>query len=347
MQKTSLKQSMIIEEITSKTIWDDFVKENKNTFLHSWEWGEFNHELGHNVNRYGIYNEKNIAACFLLLKIVAKRGKFLFIPHGPIVKEKENESLVFDELIPFLKKRVFETNCSFVRISPLLENNNDHQRLFKKYGFIAAPMHMHSELCWVLDLTPDENALLSEMRKTTRYLVKQQEKYGIIVTKSTSMVDFEAFYAIYLETEKRQKFVGFSKEYLRKECSIFVKSGNGAFYFAKHENKPVSSAFIITFGNSGYYHQGATILDDPKIPAAYVLQWEIIKDLKKNNFQLYNFWGISPENKPSHPWYGLSKFKRGFGGHEIEYTHAQDLAIKPAYWTNWIIETLRRIKREY
>lgn len=338
---------MIIREITNKTIWDDFVKENENTFLHSWEWGEFNKELEQGVSRYGIYDGKSLVVCFLLLKIAAKRGMFLFIPHGPIIKKGESAMLAFVDLIPFLKRKALENKCSFVRISPLLENTLENKNLFKKHRFIAAPMHMHSELCWVLDLHSDENALLSGMRKTTRYLVKQQQKYDIKVTKSTSMNDFEAFYVIYHETERRQKFVGFSKEYLRKECSIFLENGSGAFYFAKHNNKPVSTAFIITFGNSGYYHQGATLLDDPKIPVAYVLQWEIIKDLKKNGFYFYNFWGISPENKPAHPWYGLSKFKRGFGGSEVEYMHAQDLIIKPIYWINWFIEMARKFKRGY
>lgn len=346
MQFIPMKK-IIIQEITEKTIWDQFVVENEGTFLHSWEWGEFNSLLGHTIHRYGIFEQNNLVACFLALKITARRGTFLFVPHGPIVKKGGNISSIFEELITSLKKISREQNCSFVRISPLFENTEEYRTLFKRSGFIAAPMHMHSELCWILDIRPTEELLLSGMRKTTRYLVKQQQKYGIYITKSVSMDDFDQFYSIYRETEKRQKFVGFSKEYLRKECSIFIQSGSGAFYIAKHNNKPVSTAFIITFGNSGYYHQGATLLDDPKIPSAYVLQWEIIRDLKNNGVSFYNFWGISPSDMPKHPWFGLSQFKRGYGGVEVDYIHAHDLILKPSYWINWIIEMARKYKRGY
>lgn len=338
---------MRIEEIINKTNWDEFATDNGATFLQSWEWGEFNRELGHGVSRFGIYEGANLIGCFLLLKIVARRGTFLFIPHGPIVKKNTSLSDFFKQIIPFLKKQASEQNCSFIRISPFFENNQDNNELFKTFGFISAPMHMHSELCWVLDIRPSEEVLSSGMRKTTRYLVKQQQKYNIVVEKSESMDDFDVFYSIYHDTEKRQKFVGFGKDYLKHECSVFLDSGRGAFYFAKHDNKPVAAAFIITYGNSGYYHQGATLLTDPKIPVAYVLQWEIIKDLKKNGFNFYNFWGISPDAKLNHPWYGLSKFKRGYGGFEVDYMHAKDLVIKHGYWINWFIEMLRKMKRGY
>ena len=197
---------MIIKEIDEKPIWDEFVIQNNNTFLHSWEWGEFNRELGYGVGRIGIYDEKNLCSVFLLLTIKAKRGLFLFIPHGPVVKRDVSLSAILNTLVPYLKKRAYENNCSFIRISPLFENTVEYKGLFKKFGFIDAPTHMHSELCWVLDLKPTEDELLMSMRKTTRYLVKQHQKHNIVVTKSTSMADFDSFYTIYRETEKRQNF---------------------------------------------------------------------------------------------------------------------------------------------
>ena len=71
----------------------------------------------------------------------------------------------------------------------------------------------------------------------------------------------------------------------------------------------------------------------------------MIQEAKKRGCTLYNFWGVSPDNKPKHPWAGLSLFKKGFGGFEETYLHAQDKPLTKKYWLNYIIETVRRLKR--
>ena len=65
----------------------------------------------------------------------------------------------------------------FIRVAPLLERNNENSALFKKFGFIIAPMHASAyEATWKLDITPSEEDLLKGMRKTTRYLIRQAQK---------------------------------------------------------------------------------------------------------------------------------------------------------------------------
>jgi len=59
------------------------------------------------------------------------------------------------------------------------------------------------------------------------------------------------------------------------------------------------------------------------------------------------FWGIAPENRPKHPWTGLTLFKTGFGGYKEEYLHCQDLPVTLKYWLNYTVEKMRRIKRGY
>jgi len=336
-------------EITNQKIWEEFVLQHECNFLHSWEWGEFNISLGHSIERRALINkEKEIVCVFLAIIISAKRGRFLFIPHGPIFSNKSGlEDDVFKELLTHLKTITQTHACLFIRISPLLLKKQNTIVIFKHNGFVEAPMHMHSELCWVLDLAPSEDDLLKNMRKTTRYLIKQKEKSNITVNKSTDVADFDQFYSVYLKTQQRQQFVGFSKDYLYKEISTFLKSGRGILYFAYCEKVLLSTAFIVSYGNAGYYHHGASIIENKNTPTAYVIQWEIIKDLKTQGKSYYNFWGIAPQNNPKHPWNGLTFFKQGFGGESVEYIHAQDFKLHPLYYLNWGVETLRKIKRGY
>ena len=46
----------------------------------------------------------------------------------------------------------------------------------------------------------------------------------------------------------------------------------------------------------------------------YALQWKAMQIAKVNRCREYDMFGIAPNPDPSHPMYGLFKFKQGFGG---------------------------------
>lgn len=351
-----------IIEINDEKIWDDFVRANtEDTFLQSWAWGEFNQSFGNKIWRFGLLEESKLLAVFLIIVVKAKRGRFLFLPHGPILNSRlvsQNQlgldmapTLFLKKLLSDILKKLIEIAkkeaCSFVRVAPVFEDSREIEKMFSDLGLIKAPIHIHSELSWILDISPSEQELLSGMRKTTRYLINQNSKYELRVESSNNPKDIERFYQIYKETEKRQKFMAYDLNYITKEFLAFAKNNEVLIYFSTHKKVVLSCAFIIKYGNSGFYHHGATSNKEPKIPSSYILQWEIIKDLKRHGLKYYNFWGISPEEKASHPWRGLTLFKKGFGGFEKKYIPTHDFTLKPSYWFNWIIESARKIKRRY
>ena len=76
------------------------------------------------------------------------------------------------------------------------------------------------------------------------------------------------------------------------------------------------------------------------------MQWKAIKEAKKRGCKIYDFWGYEdPVKNPKHPYSGPTLFKMGFGGYKEEYVKTQDLIISKKYWINYIVETIRRIKR--
>jgi lipid II:glycine glycyltransferase (peptidoglycan interpeptide bridge formation enzyme) len=118
-----------------------------------------------------------------------------------------------------------------------------------------------------------------------------------------------------------------------------------SWFFAVYKGETISAAMIIFSGKSGFYHHGASIQRYAKIPASYLLQWAAIGEAKRRGLSEYNFWGVSPEDKPNHPWAGLSLFKKGFGGFPEAYVPAQDLPFTNKYWLNFVIEKVRKIRR--
>lgn len=348
---------MQIREITDKTQWENFVyAQNANTFLQSWNWGEFNRLSGDKIFRLGIFENDNLIGVALIIKVNARRGKFLFCPHGPIMESRKVEpacrqagvesrklsGILFD----YLKNLAIKEKVDFVRFSPLIENMPENLKIFQDYGFRNAPVHMmHPELSWLLDISKNEEEILKGMRKTTRNLVRRAEKENVEIIEVKSIEGIEEFYKLLMQTVGRHGFIPFPREYLKKELESFAPENRISIFFAKHAGQVLSSAIIVFYGNSSYYHHGASFAS--KIPASYLLMWRIIQESKKRDCKIFNFWGIAPEGQPKHPWAGLTLFKTGFGGFKEEYLHCQDLPITSKYWFNWLVESVRRWKRGY
>jgi lipid II:glycine glycyltransferase (peptidoglycan interpeptide bridge formation enzyme) len=359
-----------IKETKNKTQWEDFIlSQNEPPFLQSWYWGEFHQSLGDKIFRLGIFDNEEIVGAALVIRVLARRGAFLFLPYGPTIKMKngkikmENDNVkckniqnekyedlkidVFKTLTDYLKDLAKEEKCCFVRISPNWEKNKDNVKILKDLKFREAPIHLKPETTWLLDITPDEEKILKGMRKTTRNLIRRGYRENIQIIKSENPDDLDEFYKIYQKTVERQNFIPFSKEYLKKEFSVFIQEKKIALFFAKHKGEFLAASLFIFYGNQGFYHHSASLRDNSKIPTSYLLLWEAIKEAKKRNCKFFNFWGIAPPDKSKHPWQGLTLFKKGFGGYQKDLVRAQDLPINSRYWINWAIETFRRIKRGY
>lgn len=337
--------TITVKNIDNKKEWEAFMLSHPEAnFLQSWYWGEFYINLGNKIHRTGFYSNKRLVGVMLSIVENAKRGKHLIVPGGPVIDWKNQE--VVNAFAEEIKKIAKDNKCVFVRVRPQLVSSEFSKNLFKKNGFINAPMHLHAELTSQLDITMGEETLLSQMRKTTRYEIKKAIKEGVKITKSTDISKILEFYDLQIETSKRQKFVPFSFKYLQEQFRVFANNGKALLFKAEVNNRLLAKAFIIYYGREAVYHYGASTFLERNYPGNYLIQWEAILEAKKRGMQRYNFWGVSPLNKPDHRFYGLSLFKRGFGGKDIEYLHAQDLIINyPRYILNYTIERIRKIIR--
>ncbi len=343
---TKGQNEYLVREITDKNTWGDFLGTLRpHSFLHSWKWGEHYEETGSKIFRLGAYQGKTLLGIALFIKIAARRGSFLLCPHGPIIAKTADEHSVLTALIVHAEHIAKEECCDFLRCCPLSPTSEKSAALYTSLGFRPAPIHMHPEIAWMLDVTKSEEDLLREMRKTTRYLIKKMEKEEVEISQSIDPNDIEKFWPVYEATVERQHFTPFSKESLKKEFELFAKDNQAAFFFGAYKGEIVAAAIIIFYNCQAFYHHSGSIHKSKDINASYLLQWRVIQEAKRRGCTLYNFWGISPDDRPKHPWAGLSLFKKGFGGFAEEYLHAQDKPLTTKYWLNFVVETVRRVKR--
>jgi lipid II:glycine glycyltransferase (peptidoglycan interpeptide bridge formation enzyme) len=359
--------ALSIQSIDQQTTWEQFVRQFSPTnFLQSWQFGQFNLALGDEPLYLGVYEGERQVGAALFIKTKARRGNYYACAAGPLVRDSENRTQnaepqrskrvatcspaelshesaykeVIAALVAYVKK---EGDAVCIRIRPALTATDEHRKLFRDMGFRAAPMHLHAERTWVLDLGLSEDELLAGMRKNTRYYVRRAPKDGVVVRMSTDPEDATVMHALQQETVQRQRFVPFSLRFFTELMRAF---GEGACLFiARYQDEDIACAMINIYGDMAVYHYAATSLRFPKIPAAYLVLWEAIKEAKRRGCRYFNFWGVVGEDETKHPWHGLSQFKRGFGGYEINYLHAQDYPLSWKYWLMFCFEQLRKRRR--
>ena len=333
--------TVLIKEINDKNIWEDFVLSDKNGgFLQSWNWGEFQKNTGEKIFRLGIFEKEKLAGACLLIKIHAKRGNHLICPAGPLINWQKTSH--FKALLRYFKDLGKKENASFLRIRPPIKETKENKDLFKSFGFKPAPMHLHAERTWLLDVAPEEEALLANMRKTTRYLIRRALREEIEIIQSKKIKDIDHLYRLQKETVSRHQFVPFSKKYFVNMFEIFSKDNQASLFLAKYKNEIVSIAMIMFYKEEAVYHYAATSSKYPKISSSHLLVWRVILEAKKQNFKVFNFWGIAPSDKPQHRFAGVTLFKKGFGGYEKAFLHAQDLPLNSYYLINLITESIRK-----
>jgi len=346
---------MEIKEITNKNIWENFLLScQEKTFLQSWNWGEFQTKTGNKIWRLGVFDGNELVGLALVSKITAKRGKFLLIQHGPTVKiqnpirQLADKTQILELFLDELKKIGQEEKVSFIRMNPLWERNEKNQKILQDSGFKVSPMHANAyEATWKLDLTPSEEELFRGLRKTTRYLTRQTLKnQEISVERSQELNDINTYQKLNEEVSRRQKFVPFSLEYVKKEFEIFSPDNQALLFLGKYKGEVAAAALVIYWSGIGFYHQAASSSKYARLSIPYLLLWEAIKEAKKRGCSLFDFWGyVDPKENPHHPWAGPTLFKMGYGGRAYQYLKTQDFPLAKTYWLTFLFEKLRKSKR--
>ena len=310
--------------------------------------GKFNQILGDEYFCFALFKNSKPIISSLCILIKAKRGHFIYLPYGPVYNDDFKDHL--DQFFKGLKQVAKEKNASFIRVSPYKELNNQSLQTFKKSNFFKAPMHMIAQNTALLDLkNKDEKAILKAMNKNHRNLIRKSLKTQDLTIKVSTDVNDIKLVANLLEiTAKRHKFTPFSLKYLETEFSAFQEINAGRIYLCYYQEELIAASITYQNGKTKVYKHGASNMKYKNIPASYLIQWQSILDALKDGLHTYNFWGVAPsKDHKKHPFYGITHFKLGFGAKQLDLLPAMDMMVNFRYIFNWLIETLRRLKRGF
>ncbi len=364
---------MRVIEINNKDLWNKFVLAQGGDFLESWEWKELEEALGEKAFPLAVIDdaldnspivqeslsEKDLLAIALVIRYrLPFKKSYLYCPHGPIVKreykiESTEYKIIFESLMEKIKKIAKRENSIFFRLDPLIketEIGNQKEGFLKEFRKTKkrASAVSQPKLVWQLDISLSEEEILSQMKQKTRYNIRLAEKKGvkveILIQKEAVEKNFEIFYKLLKETAKRDKFYLHPKEHYKKIIEIFSEKQKETLnpkivlLLAKYKEESLATLMLLVFGDQAMYLYGGSAIQKKNLMAGYLIQWEAIKEAKRRNCKIYNFGAIALDETQN--WYGMTRFKKGFGGKEVEYIGTYDLIFEPTWY---IIYKLGRI----
>jgi len=315
-----------------KSEWEDVVKKNPASGFHqSFEWAKFKNEDGWATYKIGIFNKKNdrLVGGVVVLQFYFSNGTdFFYIPEGPVVDYGDENAMMAQWKVLFeaLNEIIGVSNKSqttHLRIEPrVLE-----KPLFIDEKFVKAPFNLQPKYTQIIDLSPDEGAILAQMKQKGRYNVRLAEKKGVkIICHDINYENIKRFFKIYNDTFSRKKLE-------KKDLAFFDRLMRscepiGKLYFAEYNGKNLSTEFVVYYGDRVTYLYGASLDENREVMAPYLMHWQIMKDAKKIGFKEYDLWGVATPGDDKHEWISITDFKKKFGGEERAFIGAYDLIIQ-------------------
>ncbi len=312
-------------KINEKREWDKELIEREGSFLQCWAWGDFQERLSKKVFRIEMKDEGLWLRAQIIKENLPFGISYFYIPFGPFFnfennfEKKEKLLLELANNLVFLAKK---ERAIFLKIEPKNEIPNPK-------GFFISKKRIQPQKTLILDLKKDVKSLFESFSRRTKYGIRRSTRSGLeLEIKEEIDDDFEVFFKLLKETEKRKKISFFPKKYyeeLLKTKNEFLKT---KLFLAKYQKKPVAAHLLVCFGNTVTYLHGAHDYEKRKLRASFFLHWQEILWAKENNFQFFDFWGIDEIKWPT-----LTTYKKGFGGFEFVYPPSQVFVFSNFWYT--------------
>lgn len=166
-----------------------------------------------------------------------------------------------------------------------------------------------------IDLKKTEKTLLSEMHHKTRYNIKKAKSKELKFEISNDIKGFADFWQK-CALNQRGMFLSMKNEIK----AINTSFGKNAYILSASKQKSILAALLLILTtDSAYYMYAASTKEGKRLFAPTLVTWESIILAKKLGRKMYDFEGIFDSRFPLPTWKGFSRFKKSFGGDEIEY----------------------------
>lgn len=307
--------------------------------LQSEQWANFNKALKKDVFEQSGNNWKFIAIKESGHGKAGKIFKRLYAPYGPYAK---NDTAFIDSLHN-LENLAKKNKADYIRIDPTTPLSDAN--LLTNLGYKKTKRSSQPEQTLVIDLTDNFDDVLKNMSKTNQYLWRKSADNGLSFKDFYSPEQLGPFIDMVNITAQRNNAIFHNANYYKTLLSTLGTQKQACIIYAYLNNKPVAGAIFVDDINTKtrYYMYAGAYDEARKVSAASPLLIYAMQHAKQNGLTAFDMFGVSPIDEPNHKWAGFSKFKRSFGGLEVNYNGTYEKPLSKKYQ---ILKTARKIAKK-
>jgi lipid II:glycine glycyltransferase (peptidoglycan interpeptide bridge formation enzyme) len=314
--------------------WDELVAANPDggQILQSRAWGEF--KRAHRwAPRYLVSDEQPSVAILELRHVVPALGQLGYVPKGPGVNSADQLETVLSGL------REHAGSAFAIKVEPEIEQSDGAVAALRRMGLVKARHDVQiSRATIIVDLRPQEDDLLASFKPKCRYNIRLAQRRGVTVLPVPLDRDsIDIMYALMASTRDRAGFTLRSKEYFSGYWRLHAAAGQGQLFFASLGDEVLAGVFATFIGAKAWYKDGGSTKEHAAVMAPHLLQWEVMRWLRARGIESYDLVAVPPASEltPSHPLFGLYRFKSGFSERITEYLGTWDLPIARRRYAAW------------
>lgn len=320
--------------------WDADIARLDGDLLQSWRWGAFKQQHGWYARHVQTSGDDGEAMAQVLFR---RFGPFsiAYLPRGPVMSDENSDGL---DLIEGIDDMCERHRAIVLVVEP-------HQSLPDAWfndrrGFVRGPANFQTSRTVKVDLLDDER-LLAQMRKDTRYNITYAQRHGVTVDHATpSDAQIDVFYRLLQETSQRSGFGIHSQAYYKDFLDVF--GDQAVLLFARIDGVATAGQIAARAGaEARSMYAGSSRAHRSRGDAA-LLQFATMQWARSQGCSRYDLGGIAPEPAPSGPGNdhvrtgsdlaGVHQFKTGFGGGIVTYPETVERRYHPRI--AWLVRRL-------
>jgi len=320
--------------------WDRFVAGYPDAhILQTSTWGTFKSQFGWTDERIGLVRGSDLIAGAQVLyrRLPASLGHLAYIPKGPLVDWADAAEV--GALLTALDRAARARGAIALTIEPDLPDEQLHRERLRALGFHPAPFSsVQPRRTIIVDISPDEEAIMAGMKSKTRYNVRLAARKGVTVQEATE-ADLPTFDALMTATAERDRFGVHTPAYYEAAYRLFAPREQARLLLAEVAGEAVAAVMVFALPPRAWYFYGASSDAHREKMPTYLLQWEAMRWAKSRGCTTYDLWGIPDADEATleaeftqrqDGLWGVYRFKRGFGGHLMRSAGAWDRVYAPA-----------------
>ena len=258
---------------------------------------------------------------------------FFYAPRGPICSGSDVQS--FSELIHAAAAFSKKHGAYLLRIDPeIREDDLKFKSMIQGLGFHLNQASDFSlfqpRLCYVSSLEgKNEQTLEAMYHRSTRCNVHKALR-GPVRVRCGSTGDLPDFCRMMAKTGAKNGFTPRPGEYFRRFLNGLEPYAK--LYIAELDGNPIAAGIGVFFGQTCSLCFCCSEYAGDKLHANELLQWYMQTEAIEHGCTRYDFRGVEGQPVESNPYYGLHRYKRGFGAEFCAWIGQLDLPLRPVLY---------------